>query len=262
MFCINVSESFFIVLLYLLIGQGLYTLYNTYIDQMIMSKYLLQLFEATWNISRYYEVIIRHWRISPTQRNLHVLWNSESVISIEQTIYACFYILIYEELEQINILWYFERKINKFFLCTLKIVSCPRQDLYILHWENNKWIVTFTAKIQFIVFYIEVLWLGPSLRSFLLFWLCVVHHIVSKEGSIVLVSRVFWYMELKPGQWRLMICEVWKGRNVWWWDGCVGCPWRTEGAVRIYATFLVLIVLLMWWGVEDWDGLDIWNVRV
>ena len=96
----------------------------------------------------------------------------------------------------------------------------------------------------------------------LLFWLCVVHHIVSKEGSIVLVSRVFWYMELKPGQWKLMIWEVWKGQNVWWWDGCVGCPWRTEGAVRIYATFLVLIVLLMWRGVEDWDGLDIWNVRV
>ena len=23
-----------------------------------------------------------------------------------------------------------------------------------------------------------------------------------------------------------------------------------------------LIVLLMWWGVEDWDGLDIWSVRV
>ena len=126
----------------------------------------------------------------------------------------------------------------------------------------------FQKSIQVLV---EVLWkrlglewdvLGPSLRSSLLFWLCVVHHIVSKEGSIVLVSRVFWYMELRLGQWRLMIWEVWKGQNVWWWDGCVGCPWRTEGAVRIYATFLVSIVLLMWWDVEDWDGLDIWNVRV
>ena len=56
--------------------------------------------------------------------------------------------------------------------------------------------------------------------------------------------------------------EVWKGQSVWWWDGCVGCPWKTESTVRIYATFLVLIVLLMWWGVEDWDGLDIWSVRV
>ena len=56
--------------------------------------------------------------------------------------------------------------------------------------------------------------------------------------------------------------EVWEGQSVWWWDGCVGCPWKTESAVRIYATFLVLIVLLMWWGVEDWDGLDIWSVRV
>ena len=35
----------------------------------------------------------------------------------------------------------------------------------------------------------------------------MVHRIVSKEGSIVFVSRVFWYMELKPGQWRLMICH-------------------------------------------------------
>ena len=42
----------------------------------------------------------------------------------------------------------------------------------------------------------------------------------------------------------------------------MGCPWKTESAVRIYATFLVLIVLLMWWGMEDWDGLDIWSVRV
>ena len=39
-----------------------------------------------------------------------------------------------------------------------------------------------------------------------------------------------------------------KGQSVWWWDGYVGCPWKTESAVRIYATFLVLIVLLMWWG--------------
>ena len=85
----------------------------------------------------------------------------------------------------------------------------------------------------------------------------ILHCIVSKEGSIVLVSRVFWYMELKPRQWRLMIWEVWKAQNVWWWDGCVGWPWKTEGAA-----FLVLIVLLMWWGVEDWDSLDIWNVRV
>ena len=101
-----------------------------------------------------------------------------------------------------------------------------------------------------------------SSRSFLLFWLCVVHRIVSKEGSIVLVSRVSWYMELKRGQWRLMTWEVWKGQSVWWWDGCVGCPWKTESVVRIYAAFLALIVLLMWWGWEDWDGLDIWSVRV
>ena len=47
-------------------------------------------------------------------------------------------------------------------------------------------------------------------------------------------------MELKPGQWRLTIWEVWKGQSVWWWDGCVGCPWKIESAVRIYATFLVL----------------------
>ena len=35
------------------------------------------------------------------------------------------------------------------------------------------------------------------------------------------------------------------------WDGCVRCPWKTEITVRIYAAFLVWIVLLMWWGVED-----------
>ena len=75
-------------------------------------------------------------------------------------------------------------------------------------------------------------------KELLLFWLCVVHLIGSKEGSIVLVSRVSWYMELKRGQWRLMTWEVWKGQSVWWWDGCVGCPWKTENAVRIYATFL------------------------
>ena len=109
----------------------------------------------------------------------------------------------------------------------------------------------------------------PSLRSFLLFWLCVVHHIVSKEGSIVLVSRVFWYMELKPGQWRPMIwesdlrSEFGKDRT---YDGEMDV-WgvlegRTEGPVRIYAAFLVLIVLLMWWDVEDWDGLDIWIIGV
>ena len=82
------------------------------------------------------------------------------------------------------------------------------------------------------------------------------------SSSIVLVFRVSWYMELKHGQWRLMIWEVWKGQSVWWWDGCVGCPWKTENAVRIYASFLILIVLLMWLGVEDWDGLGIWSVRV
>ena len=60
----------------------------------------------------------------------------------------------------------------------------------------------------------------------------------------------------------LMIWEVWKGHSVWWWDGCVWCPWKTENAVRIYAAFLVLIVLRMWWGVEDWDRLGIWSVRV
>ena len=30
----------------------------------------------------------------------------------------------------------------------------------------------------------------------------------------------------------------------------------------LYATFLILIVLLTRWGVADWDGLDIWSVRV
>ena len=37
---------------------------------------------------------------------------------------------------------------------------------------------------------------------------------------------------------------------------------RYPSTVRIYSTFLVLIVLLMWWGMEDWDGLDIWSMSV
>ena len=45
--CLKLKVFLLSYLLYLLIGQGLYTLYNTYIDQMIMSKYLLQLFDAT-----------------------------------------------------------------------------------------------------------------------------------------------------------------------------------------------------------------------
>ena len=52
--------------------------------------------------------------------------------------------------------------------------------------------------------------------------------------------------------------EAWKLRNVWWSD------WEVWGVLEgLEAQWgLVLIVLLMWWGVEDWDGLDIWNVRV
>ena len=79
---------------------------------------------------------------------------------------------------------------------------------------------------------------------------------------MLLSSLTRFEFQLKRGHWRLMTWEVWKGQSGWWWDGCVGCPWKTESAVRIYATFLVLIVLLMWWGMEDWDGLDIWSVRV
>ena len=94
--------------------------------------------------------------------------------------------------------------------------------------------------------------LGLKSRSFLLFWLCVVHRIASKEGSIMLMSRVSWYMELK--RWvmkaddlrslerteRIMPVKpyVWR------------CCWITESAVRIYTTLLVLSVVHMWWGVE------------
>ena len=109
--------------------------------------------------------------------------------------------------------------------------------------------------------------LGLSSRSFLLFWLCVVHRIVSKEGSIVvLVSRVLWYMELKPGQWKLMIWEVWKGQSVWWWDGCMGCPWKIESAVKIYATlteincvaYVIRRERLRWFGHLERKSVDDW----
>ena len=33
---------------------------------------------------------------------------------------------------------------------------------------------------------------------------------------------------------------------------------RTEQMMDVWG----VLVLLMWWGVEDWDGLDIWNVKV
>ena len=48
-------------------------------------------------------------------------------------------------------------------------------------------------------------------------------------------------------------------------DGVIAmfqCRGEREIITWIYGSFLVLIVLLMWWGMEDWDGLGIWSVRV
>ena len=69
-------------------------------------------------------------------------------------------------------------------------------------------------------------------------------------------------MILRPGQWRLRIWKVWRGWNVWWWDGGVECLWKIESAVRICADIWVFNMRLMWWDMTDWDGLDILSVRV
>ena len=61
---------------------------------------------------------------------------------------------------------------------------------------------------------------------------------------------------------RIIIHEVWKGQNGWWWDGCAECRWRIGNTVWICTVFWVYRVLMRWWGGVDWGGLGMWNVRV
>ena len=87
------------------------------------------------------------------------------------------------------------------------------------------------------------------------------HRIVSKDRIYsACVQSVFRYMELKHGQWRLM--TLWdshleRTERMHWWDEFAGVSLKDrKRQSRIYASFLVLIVLLMWWGVERlrWFG--------
>ena len=38
--------------------------------------------------------------------------------------------------------------------------------------------------------------------------------------------------------------------------------WRTEGSKCEFVVFWVYRVWQMWWGMADWGGLDIWNIKV
>ena len=104
--------------------------------------------------------------------------------------------------------------------------------------------------------------LGLSSRSYRSSWQPVVHHITSRERFLRSVSKVFWHMELRHGQWRLRICRAWEEQSVWWWDGCVVCLWRIGSAVRSFTVFWVFRAWLRWWGMVNWGGLGMWNVRV
>ena len=104
--------------------------------------------------------------------------------------------------------------------------------------------------------------LGLSSRSYRPFWRPVVRHIAWRGRFLGPVSRACWYMELRHGQWRLRICIAWREQSAWWWDGCVGCLWRIGSEVRTCTVFWVFRAWQKWWGVVDWGGLGMWNVRV
>ena len=38
---------------------------------------------------------------------------------------------------------------------------------------------------------------------------------------------------------------------------CVWCPWKIESTVRICGAFWVFNVWQIWWGIANWDGLDV-----
>ena len=69
------------------------------------------------------------------------------------------------------------------------------------------------------------------------------------------VSKVYWHMGLRHGQWRLRICRAWENRA---FDGCVVCLWRSE--MRSFTVFWVIRAWLRWWGMVEWGGLGMWNV--
>ena len=125
--------------------------------------------------------------------------------------------------------------------------------------------------------------LPDSVRDCVRFRVCGHFHDRVRDVTVLRASVLGWSVSVSAFKFIVVTMSVvvygciwnWNVGNEGWWpeksgkdrayDGemdCVGCPWKTESAVRIYATFLVLIVLLMWRGVEDWDGLDIWSVRV
>ena len=87
-----------------------------------------------------------------------------------------------------------------------------------------------------------------------------------KEGSIVLAFRVSWYMELKRGQWRLMIWEGWKGQSVWWWDGCVGVSLKDRKRSEDLCIFLGINCVadvvrrgrMRWFGHLEHKSVDDW----
>ena len=68
------------------------------------------------------------------------------------------------------------------------------------------------------------------------------------------VSRVCWHRRLKHGQWRLAkVCIVWRGRNVWWWEGWVDCYWRTEGSMWNCTCYWVFTIKEGGWRGEAWQ---------
>ena len=87
-----------------------------------------------------------------------------------------------------------------------------------------------------------------------------------KDLYIVLVSRVFWYMELKPGQWRLMIWEVWERTErmmVRWMCGVsLKDRRRSEDLCNLFGINCVADVVrrvrLRWFGYLERKSVDDW----
>ena len=104
--------------------------------------------------------------------------------------------------------------------------------------------------------------LGLSSRSYRPFWRPVVRHIAWRERFLGPVSRVCWHMGLRHGQWRLRICIAWREQSAWWWDECVVCLWRIGSEVRSCTAFWVFRAWQRWWGMVDWGGSGMWNVRL
>ena len=103
--------------------------------------------------------------------------------------------------------------------------------------------------------------LGLSKRSYRPSWQPVVHHITWRKRFLGSVSRVCRHMGLRHGLW---ICIAWGEQSVWWWDECVVSLWKIQGA---WCGFVQSFRCsdrswLRWWGMVDWDGLGMWNVRV